>query len=86
MHRIALFSGPFSAFRYHIVGIFEGENLLVGKLGFCGENFRGLLACTAHCQLSLQTIIEKTFADRYKTAIFAKVFSLESFPLYSIRR
>ena len=26
----------------------------------------------------------KTFADRHKTAKFAKVFSLESFPLYRI--
>ena len=42
---------------------------------FRGENFRGLLACTAYC---LQTIAEKTFADRHKTVkFFAKVFSLE---------
>ena len=32
--------------------------------------------------LLCQTIAEKTFADRHKTAKFAKVFSLESFPLY----
>ena len=37
------------------------------------------------CRSSLQTIAEKTFADRHEKAKFAKVFSLESFPLYSIR-
>ena len=30
---------------------------------------------------SLQKVVEKTFADRHKTAKLAKVFSLESFPL-----
>ena len=28
--------------------------------------------------------VEKTFANSHKTSKFAKVFSLESFPLYSI--
>ena len=51
---------------------------------FRGEKFRGLLACTAYYRLSLQPIAEKTFADRHKTAKFAKVFSLENFLLYSI--
>ena len=35
----------------------------------------------AYCPPSLQTIAETTFADRHKTT---KVFSLESFPLYSM--
>ena len=30
------------------------------------------------------TIVEKSFADRHKTVKFAKVFSLESLPLYGI--
>ena len=51
---------------------------------FRRENFRGLLACTAYCRPSLQTIVEKSFTDWHKTAKFAKVFSLESFPLYVI--
>ena len=56
---------------------------------FCRENFCGLLAhklYTAYCPLSLQTIVEKTFAGRHKTGKFVKVFSLESFPLYSVMR
>ena len=55
-------------------------------MGFGRVNFRGLFARTAFCPLSLQTIAEKTFADRHKTAKFTKVFSLESFPLYGIIR
>ena len=31
-----------------------------------------------------QAFAEKTFADRHKTVKFAKLFSLESFPLYGI--
>ena len=56
------------------------ENLW--KMGFQGENFRGLLSRTVYIPPSLQTIVDKTFTDRHKTAKFAKVFSLESFPLY----
>ena len=54
------------------------------KMGFCGENFRGLLAHAAYCPPSFVTFAEKTFADRHKTAKFAKDFSLESFTLYGI--
>ena len=46
--------------------------------------FRGLLAHTVYCRLSLQTITEKIFVDRHKTASFTKVFSLDSFPLYGM--
>ena len=69
-----------------IAGIFRGRKLsrIGGKMEFRGENFRGLLASTAYCRPSLQTIAEKTFAERHKTAKFAKVYSLESFPLYCI--
>ena len=51
-------------------------------MGFRGENFHCLLTRTTYCPLSLQTITEKTFADRHKTAKFVKLFSLESFPLH----
>ena len=40
---------------------------------FRGENFRGLLTCTYCVDRALQTITEKTFPDRQKTAKFAKV-------------
>ena len=52
----------------------EGE-----KHDFCGENFRGLFACAM-----LKDTTPPTFANSHKTTKFAKVFSLESFPLYSI--
>ena len=56
-------------------------------MGFRGENFlHVLLACTAYCAPSLQTIAQKTIIDTHKTAKFVKVFSLESFPLYGTRR
>ena len=51
---------------------------------FHRENIRGLLTCTTYCPPSLQTIAEKTFTDRHKTVKFAKVFSLENFPLYDL--
>ena len=54
-------------------------------MGFCRKkNVRALLARTAYCLPSLQTIMEKTFTDRHKTAKFAKVCSLEYFLLYGI--
>ena len=52
---------------------------------FCGEIFRGLIARTVYCPPSLQTTTETTFAGGPKTAKFAKVFSLEIFPLYGIQ-
>ena len=51
------------------------------KWDFCGENFRGLLAGVAAKDATPPNFAEKTF---YKTLKFMKVFSLESFPLYSI--
>ena len=51
----------------------------------CGENCHGLLACAAPKGATTQNFAEKTFANSHKTKKFAKVFSLESFPLYSIR-
>ena len=46
------------------------------KLSWIARSF------TMYCRPSLKTMAEETFADRHKTAKFAKVFSLESFPLY----
>ena len=44
----------------YVAGIFLGRKLsqIGGKLRFCGENFRGLLA---HCPPRFQTIVEKNF-------------------------
>ena len=47
---------------------------------FHGDIFPGLHACTTGGP-SLQTITEKTFADRHITAKSANIFSLESFPM-----
>ena len=55
-------------------------------MGFHRENFGGLFARTAYCIPSLQTITQKTFADRAQNReIRKKVFSLESFSLYGSR-
>ena len=54
------------------------------KYNFCGENFRRLLASAAPKDATPPNFAEKTFANRHKTVKFAKVFSLESFPLYGI--
>ena len=73
-------------YRIHVAGIFEGENFreMVEKCDFAEKTFMRLLARTTYRPPSLQTIMEKTFAERHKTVKFVKVFSLESFPLYSI--
>ena len=47
------------------------------------KNFRRLLTFVAPKDATPPSFAEKTFANRHKTAKFAKVFSLESFPLYS---
>ena len=46
------------------------------------ENFHGLLAFAAPKDAMLPNFEKKTFVNSHKTAKFAKVFSLESFPLY----
>ena len=71
---------------YHIVGNFQGRKLLrIGeKYDFRRENFRGLLVCAAPKDAMPPNFTEKTFANSHKTGKFAKVFSLESFPLYTV--
>ena len=64
-------------------GIFHRRKLLlylVEKWNFAEKTF---VDCSLVPRPSLQTITEKIITDRRKTAKFAKVFSLESFPLYS---
>ena len=64
---------------YRIAGNFRGR-----KLSRIGEkyDFRGLLAFAMPKDTTPPNFVEKTFTDNHKTAKFAKVFSLESFPLY----
>ena len=70
--------------RYRIAGNFRGRKL--SRIGdFRGENYRGLLVFAgAPKDATPSNFAEKTFANSHKTAKFAKVFSLESFPLYGI--
>ena len=56
------------------------------KYDFCGENFRRLLTSAVPKDATSPNFVEKTFANNHKTAKFAKVFSLESFPLYCTPR
>ena len=71
---------------------------LVPSITCAGENFRELVEskiCTkknfAKCSLVLPkdttppNLAEKTFANSHKTLKLVKVFSLKSFPLYSIK-
>ena len=48
---------------------------------FAEKTFWGLLACDAPQDATPPNFTEKTFTKSHKTAKFAKVFSLESFPL-----
>ena len=64
---------------------YNGKLSWIGeKYDFCGENFRGLLASAAPKDATPPNFAKITFANRHKTVKFAKVFSLESFPLYGI--
>ena len=71
---------------YCISGNFQGRKLswMGRKYNFCRENFRGMLAGATAKRYHTPNFVEKTFAKSYKTFKFAKVFSLESFPLYDI--
>ena len=64
---------------------FEGENFceLVKNTIFMEET-HGLLAFAALKDTMLPNFKEKSFANSHKTVKFVEVFSLESFPLYSI--
>ena len=64
----------------HCGGIpYSGKLSRIGeKYDFCGENFRRLLAFTVSKDAVPPNFAEKTFTK------FAKVFYLESFPLYGI--
>ena len=74
---------------YRIAGNFRGIKLSrkCENRRFRGENFRGSTvgwdAC-AHVHLRPSKFAEKTFTNGSKPAKFAKVLSLESFPLYGI--
>ena len=69
-----------------ITGNFQGRKLprIGEKYDFCSENFRALLAHAMLKDTMPPDFAEKTFVNSHKTAKFASVFSLESFPLYGI--
>ena len=52
------------------------------KYDFYGENFRGILTFAMPKDITPPNFIKRNFVNSHKTAKFAKVFSLESFPLY----
>ena len=54
------------------------------KIRLCTENFCGLLAFVAPKDAMCPKFHRENFANSHKTAKSAKVFSLESFPLYDI--
>ena len=79
------------------MGNFWGRKLswIGEKYKFCGENSQiantifvekthRLLTFAALKDTTLPNFKEKSFANSHKTAKFAKIFSLESFPLYNI--
>ena len=70
---------------YRIAGNFQGRKLsrIGEKYNFRGENFHRVLTCAALKDTTPPNFAEKTFVNSHKTAKFAKVFSLESFLLYS---
>ena len=71
---------------YCIAGNFWGRKLLqiYEKYDFCVENFCRLLAFSPPKSTMLPNFVEKTFANSYKTAKFARVFSFDSFPPYGM--
>ena len=69
---------------YRIVGIFRGRKLsrIGGKNGISQRKL-SWIACL-YCLLSTEPSRTLKFADRHKTAKFAKVFILGGFPLNGI--
>ena len=64
-----------SCSKYHIVG-----NSQIGD--FRTEIFRRLLVRAVLKDTTSPNFVEKTFMNSHKTKKFAKVFSLQSFPLH----
>ena len=71
---------------YRLAENFRGRKVsrIGEKYNFHGENFCGLLTFAVPKDTTPPNFAEKTFANSHKTTKFAKVFSLESFLLYSI--
>ena len=67
-----------------MAGNFRGRKLsqIGKKYDFCGENFHRLLACAVLKDPTPPKFHGENFMNSHKTAKFAKVFSLKSFPLY----
>ena len=69
---------------YRIAENFWGRKLsqIGEKYNFRTEDFHGFLTCATPKDTMPPNFTEKTFVNSHKTVKFAKIFSLESFPLY----
>ena len=60
----------------------EKTFVTIKKYDFRRENFHGLLTFTMPIDFMFRNFAEKSFTNSHKSVKFAKVFSLECFPLY----
>ena len=68
---------------YRIAGSFEGENFRKStSTKISRRKLSRILAIDRKLVARARDVCEKTFANGPRSAKFAKVFSLESFPLY----
>ena len=74
-----------TAMYYHIAGNFRGRNFReLVKIRFSGRKLSRIAHFCSGKGCHGPNFVEKTFAYSHKTVKFAKVFSLESFPLYGM--
>ena len=69
---------------YRIAENFRGRTLLRKNTIFVEKTFADCSLLLRQRMPCLPNFMEKTFANHHKTTKFAKVFSLESFPLYGM--
>ena len=76
---------PVNKGNYRIARNLQGRKLLrIGeKYDFLRRKLSRIVTFAAPKDATLSNFTEKTFANSHKNAKFVKVFSLESFPLYS---
>ena len=70
--------------QYCIAGKHSREKTFSGSKIFTEKTFTDCSLVLLLKDAMLPDFAEKTFANNYKTLKFVEVFSLESFPLYSI--
>ena len=70
---------------YRIAGNFQGIKLWqIGEKSIFAEKILRIAHFCIAKGATPPNFVEKTFTNSHRTAKFAKVFSLESFPLYGI--